>query len=320
MLFEVRRTLLIHFLFLACSAGITCGQGSLSCEKYPTSTTPRIPTCRRVGVLPWFVAIPGSWETELRLGATGDNVSVGFISSISLTSFSTNLVLEDSEAGASEFEAISQMNLGQNRSHWTRVLGTCGTVDGAPCPESATGSMIVTADAPNAAALDAISASAVYRHLSNGSVQSETSAPVIFLDQAAVRWSAMVTETPRDQQSQSGATSTSYAVANLSPDPQAILIRVYDERGNLAGSAKTPVLGQSLTFLGWSENLVGGVYAGTLSNTLGINLPVSDCFKCVSPPVFRGTVVFEGEKGGLIAPVVFSFNGSAITTVPVKAN
>jgi phosphoglucomutase len=33
----------------------------------------------------------------------------------------------------------------------------------------------------------------------------------------------------------------------------------------------------------------------------------------------NGSLVFEGAEGGLIAPVVFRFNGPALTAVPVKA-
>jgi hypothetical protein len=231
------------------------------------------------------------------------------------------LVLEDSQWGATFFEEIDHLDLPRYGSHWTRILGACHYHAGQCPPEAATGSMIVTADAPTAAALDAVSAFGVYKYTSNGSVVSQATAPVIFLDQAAVRWSAIVTETPRDQQSQPDATITSFAVRNLSLDPQAVLIRVYDERGNLTASAKTPVLDQAV-------GLVGGIYADTISNVLGINLPPNPCrtssfpaggLPCTGPPVFWGTVVFEGEKGGLIAPVVFRFNGPALTAVPVKA-
>jgi hypothetical protein len=172
----------------------------------------------------------------------------------------------------------------------------------------------MTADGPRAAAIEAVSAYAVYRYIVNGSVVAQTTAPVIFLDQATARWSAVVTETPRDQQSQPGATITSFAVANLSPDPQAVLIQVYDEFGQLSASVTTRELEG-----GAGDADSGDVYADTLSHVLGINLLVSACYNCTSAPVFRGTVVFEGEKGGLIAPVVFRFNGPAMTTVPVRA-
>lgn len=307
----------LRLILLAGLAGTLLGQGTSLCGKYSTILTATGPTCQRVGILPWLVAIPGQWETELRLGVGGDTVRFSFFSSLSLTSNHMNLAVEDNEFGSTFFEGLSALELGGYKSHWTRILGQCG-YDNGPCtPLSVAGSMIVSADGPNGAALDEISASAVYKYTSNGTVVSETAAPVIFRDQATVRWSAIVTETPLDQQSQPGATITSVAVANLSPDPQAVLIQIYDEQGNLAGSAKTPVLDQALG--GSNEIFVGGIYADTLSNILAFDLPVSGCNNCASAPVFRGTVVLAGEKGGPIAPVVFRFNGAALTTVPVRA-
>jgi hypothetical protein len=256
------------------------------------------------------VGIPGAWETELRLGVAGDTVRFSFIASLPTFAdfYDVSLRLEDSEFGATFFESISQMDLPKYGSHWSRILGACH-YDGGRCPaEAATGSLIVTAHAASAAALDAVTAFGVYRNTAGGSVVSQATAPVIFLDQASVRWSAIITETPRNQQSQLDATITSFAVRNLSRDPQAVLVRVYDERGNLAASARTPVLDQE-----------GGIYADTLSNVLGVNLPVSSCTGCANRPVFRGTVVFEGEKGGQITPVVFRFTGLAVTTVPLKS-
>jgi len=229
------------------------------------------------------------------------------------------MVVEDAQWGLTSFESLDSLDLPKYGSHWTRILGACDAAAGQ-CPlRGATGSMFVNADARNAAALEAVSAFGVYRYTSNGWVVSQAVAPVIFLDQGAVRWSSIVTETPRGQQIQPGATITSFAVANLSPDPQAVLIRVYDERGNVYASAKTSVL--RLVFDS------GDVHAGTLSEVLGIDLPPSLCptlvkgpgLPCAGPPVFRGTVVFEGEKGGQIAPVVFRFNGSEVTTVPVRS-
>lgn len=292
-------------------------QGTLDCGKYPAASTQQGPTCRRIGILPWFLGIPGAWETEVRLGAAGDTVRFSLISSLSLV-YPVNLVLEDSSFGSTLFESFDGLLLSGYGSHWTRILAACYPSAGQCPPESATGSMIVTADAPSGAALDAISAFGTYRYTSNGSVVSQATAPVVFLDQAAVRWSAIVTETPRNQQSQTGATVTSFAVANLSRDPQAVLVRIYGERGDLLASAKTPVLDQARGFSGQAETLVGGVYADTLSNVLGLDLPSSQCHACSGPPVFRGTVVFEGG-GGPIAPVVFRFNGPAVTAVPVRA-
>ena len=289
-------------------------QGTPNCGKYPSATTSDGPTCERVGILPWLVGIPGAWETELRLGVAGDTVRFSFISSLPAFPdfYDVNLVLEDSQWGATFFEEIDHLDLPRQGSHWTRILGACHNHAGQCPAEAATGSLIVTAHAATATALDAVSAFGVYKSISNGSMVSQATAPVIFLDQASVRWSAIITETPRDQQNQPDATITSFAIRNLSRDPQAVLVRVYDERGNLTASAKTPVLDQAL-------GLVGGIYADTLANVLGVNLPVSGCVPCASAAVFRGTVVFEGEKGGQIAPVVLRFTGPALTAVPVKA-
>jgi len=286
-------------------------QGTPDCGKFPTVSTNLGPLCHRVGILPWFVGIPGVWETELRLGVGLDAIRFAYGLP---PSYDTNLIAEDSESGSKVFEGISELDLRKTHaSYLSRILafGDYDPTTGKFKPRNATGSLGMSADGPRAAALDAVSAFAVYRNIQNGSVVSQTAAPIIFLDQATARWAAIVTETPRDQQSQSGATITSFAVVNLSPDPQAILIRVYDELGELSGSAKTPEL------LGGLPS--GDVHADTLSNILGINLPVTDCSGCTSAPVFRGTVVFEGEKGGLIAPVVFRFNGSALSAVPVRA-
>jgi hypothetical protein len=299
-------------------------QATLDCCKYPTAYTQQGPQCHRDGILPWLVGIPGAWETELRLGAAGNTVSFSFSSSLPLTSTSwgTNMVLEDSQWGSTFFESLTGLDLPKYGSHWTRILGACDNAAGQ-CPvRDATGSMFINAGATDAAALDAISAFGIYKYTSNGGVVSQTTAPVIFLDQAAVRWTAIVLDTPGAQQSQPGATITSFAVANLAPDPQAVLIRVYAERGQLVASGKTPIL---RSVFDW-----GDVHAGMLSNVLETNLPPSSCptlaqglpavgLQCAESPVFRGTVVFEGENGGKIAPVVFRFNGSAMTTVPVKA-
>jgi len=304
---------MIRFLWLVLlESGLTIlnAQATLDCGKYPTNTTSRGTFCYRNGILPWFVGIPGQWETELRLGVGGDTVRFAYGLP---SSYDSNLMLEDSEGGSRFFEAIVELALYGRRSYWARVLGfgDYDFVTGKYKPRDAAGSLDVSAEATTAAALDAVTALAVYKYAPNGSLVAQTTAPVVFLDQAAVRWSALITETPRDQQSQSGATVTSFAVAKLSPEPQAILIQVYDESGHLSASARTPELQGGIGS--------GDVYADTLAHILGTSLPVSPCPLCAGPPVFRGTVVFEGEKGGLIAPVVFRFTGSAITSVPVKA-
>jgi hypothetical protein len=302
---------LLLFVFVGSGLAVMKAQGTPDCGKFPTVSTNLGPLCHRVGILPWFVGIPGVWETELRLGVGLDAIRFAYGLP---SSYDTNLIAEDSEAGSRVFEAIGELDLRKTHaSYLSRILGfgDYDSTTGKFNPRNATGSLGMSAEAQRAAALEAVSAFAVYRYIQNGAVVSQATAPIIFLDQATARWSAIVTETPRDQQSQPGATVTSFAVVNLSPDPQAVLIRVYDEFGDLSASAKTPELQGGLPS--------GDVHADTLSNILGINLPTSQCLGCTSAPVFRGTVVFEGEKGGQIAPVMFRFNGLALSAVPVRA-
>jgi hypothetical protein len=256
----------IAFNALGLLAGTMCGQGMPGCGRYPTVSKTHGPVCERVGILPWFVAIPGQWETDLSLGTSGDQVRFSYFSSLSLTSLDVNLVVEDSDLGSTFYEATSELDLSAHGPHWTRVLGVCIYAAGQCPPRSATGSFIVTADASSATALDAVSASAVYKYTSSGSLVSRTTAPVIFMDQAAIRWNAIITETPRDQQSQPGATITSFAVANLSTQPQAVLIRICDERGQILASTKTPILDKALS---GTEVLVGGCLRGHTFEYLG---------------------------------------------------
>jgi len=303
----VRRTLNVGlaFGFLACLAGNVLAQGSLDCGKYSTESTNAGTTCHRVGIVPWFLGINDVWETELRLGVGLDAVRFGFGLP---SSYNTNLLMRPYQIA----EAISQLDVMAHASYLTTIVGFADLNRNTFGWDfrNGVGSLTLSADAQRAVALDSISASVVYKYMSKGSVVSETTAPIIFLDQASVRWSAIITETPRDQQSQPDSTITSFAVANLSPDPQAVVIQVYDEAGHLSASGKT-------TELGGSDS--GDVYANTLANTLGINLPAIVHGLPATAPVFRGTIVFEGEKNGLIAPVVFRFNGSAVTSVPVRA-
>jgi hypothetical protein len=174
----------------------------------------------------------------------------------------------------------------------------------------------VTIDGPNAAALDGAYVRATHKLLrSDGSVAGIADAPVIFRDQASNRWRAPVTETPLSQQGQPGATVMSFAVANLSVTPQAVIVKVFDALGNLAGSARTPALAGAYQpgppYDG--EGSVGGVHAVTLSGLLGIELGASP-----GGTVFRGTVTFEGETGGKIAPLVVQMNWPSITSVPTR--
>ena len=88
-----------------------------------------------------------------------------------------------------------------------------------------------------------------------------------------------------------------FAVANLSPLAQAVAVEVFTESGQIIAFHENTSPGPtgSLGDMGSVE----GVHASYLAELSGINLAG------VGGADFHGTLVFRGDKGGLIAPVVF---------------
>ena len=282
-----------------------------ACGKYPTVDG----YCRRIGILPWYAGIPGQWETDLQFSPGSNAIQFGYITSLAFAydGIGHNLLLEDYRG---RFDAGSVYHL-TGGIYSARILAgvDCyGQLSGCQTVAS-TGSLGVTIDGSNAAALEGAQIRETYKLLArDGSVAGQTDAPVIFRDQASARWSADLIETPLSQQTQAGATVTALAVTNLSLSPQAVVVKVFDQSGKLVASAKTPVLNGAPSLGSSFDDVasVGGLYAGALSNLLGIDLAPSS-----GNADFQGTVSFEGEAGGKIAPQVMRGSWPPITSVPV---
>jgi hypothetical protein len=282
-----------------------------ACGKYPTVDG----HCRRIAILPWYAGILGQWETDLALDSSVNTVRFGYILSAAFTydGIGHNMLLEASDhVGGFIAEGVD----GIQGAYSARILG------GEDCLQSncqsvpSTGSLVVTIDGPNAAALDSSSVRATHKLLSaDGTVLGQADAPAVFSDQASSKWNASVTETPLSKQAQPGATVVSFAVANLAAAAQAVTVKVFDASGKLVGSATTPVLSGAASLGSPFEavNAVGGVYANTLSGLLGAELVPS-----AGDTVFHGTVTFEGAGGGKIAPLVVQMNWPALTSIPVQ--
>ena len=282
-----------------------------ACGKYPTVDT----YCRRIGILPWYGGIPGQWETDLQFNPGSNAIQFGYITSQALAydGIGHNLLLEDYRG---RFNAGSVYNLA-GETYSARILAgvDCyGQLFGCQTVASV-GSLGVTIDGSNAAALEGAQIRETYKLLArDGSVAGQTDTPVIFRDQASARWRADLIETPLSQQTHAGATVTAFAVTNLCRSPQAVVVKVFDQSGNLVAAAKTPVLNgaPSLGALFDDVASVGGVYSAVLSNLLGIDLGPNP-----GSADFHGTVTFEGEAGGKIAPQVMRGSWPPITSVPV---
>ena len=283
-----------------------------ACGKYATLDG----HCRRIGILPWYAAIVGQWETDLDLNSSVSTVRFGYILSAAFTydGIGHNLVLEASDrVGSFSAESVD----GIEGTYSARILAgeDCNGQFGCQSVPSL-GSLVITIDGPGASALDSAYVRATHKLLgSDGSVLGQADAPVVFRDQASSKWSAAVTDTPLSKQAQPGATVLSFAVANLGAGAQAVNVKVFDASGKLVGSATTPVLNGAASLGSPFEDAdaVGGVYAVTLSDLLGTDLVPS-----AGDTVFHGTVTFEGAAGGKIAPLVVQMNWPSITSVPAK--
>ena len=167
--------------------------------------------------------------------------------------------------GSVTAESVDHLNLKSGDSYSAAIVAG-QDCQSSQCQTAASfGSLVLTIDGLNATALDGAQIRETFRLLgTNGSVAGETDVPVVFRDQASNRWSADLMETPLSQQARSGATVTTFAVANLSLAPQAVIVKVFDTSGILIASTKTPILNGAFS-LGTpfdSAALVGGVYAG----------------------------------------------------------
>jgi hypothetical protein len=159
--------------------------------------------------------------------------------------------------------------------------------------------------------LENASATAIYRHFaSDSSLDVQMTAPLIFLDQASREWRASIMESPQTPSTTASASRTMFAVANLSPLDQAVVIEVINESGQTVVLAKTPVLAGATGYMDGMGS-VGGVYSNYLGKLLGIDLAA------FGGADFHGTLVLRGDKGGLIAPIVIQANGSLLMSSPL---
>jgi hypothetical protein len=207
-----------------------------------------------------------------------------------------NLLMTDDERGVFIADEVDGIRLGDRHSYRSTIMGIVG------CQTAATSdrSLLLIFEGPNAAALDNASADAVGRHFaSDGTLDSQVAAPAVFLDQASNEWSASITESPDTPLS--GGSKTMFAVTNLSSFDQAVRVELFNKSGELIASASTPVLA------GGNVSDIGAVHANFLASLPGIN----------PPPAVQGRLVFKGDRGGPIAPLVFQANGSLMISPPV---
>jgi hypothetical protein len=100
----------------------------------------------------------------------------------------------------------------------------------------------------------------------------------------------------------------SFAVANLSAQPQSVTVTLYDRSGKLIAQKSTPVL---------TAGIPGGVYGNDFGSFFGLT---SSALTSLTGTI-DGTVQFTSSAGLPIAPLVVHLAGNSVSTfqvVPLK--
>jgi hypothetical protein len=331
-----KRIVWLAVLGMGCCLSETIWAQSSPCGNYYQSDAPN--QCARLGVFPWMVVQSGAWSVEMRAGTKSTAAVAVDIAGINGPIPPPEYSIYGRDDYPPYFAWLGEPNNGPvalaypwTYSTWNfdgqwaslRAPERIRIVSNASCTSSTTTLLASCTKLPDALAgqlsiyfrtttgnpsdLDKVSAKIIQTlYATDGSVVTQYSIPVIFVDQATSKWSAPIVETPLSQQRDNpAATRTAFAVGDAvlfggSGPPggpsQRIRISIYDEDGFIVASKMDPP------------------QAAMLSEFLGFDLPTS-----AGSTEFRGTIVFEGMSGYKIAPTVLRANWPAIASVPVKA-
>ena len=279
-------------------------------------------SCTRTGSFPWY-AVGDGWEVEIPTSMgpspTGGGVEIG----IDIGARAPGSVKFDqlfggwsgiqilfsgiTYAGSDGVSRIIQIT-GASACDITLGTITCHQIDGL-----AIGSLAVQIFAPDVPTLEAASATLVFI---NKALGWQVEVPLVYDDEASDQYVASFSETLLTQKDGNMAShNSSFAVLNLSDQPQAVEVSVYDGNGKRIVSAPTPVLVGGLQHPVYPIIFPNGVYAEVLATFFGDSMFPAGVFG----KELTGTLRFKGLAGGKIAPLVLRAIGSSITSFSVKA-
>ena len=173
-------------------------------------------------------------------------------------------------------------------------------------PDLAYGPLWVQLDAPDVQTLEAANLQLIFLFAdSTGKYNTQLAVPPIFNDQATSTWIASFSETPTDKKASSpNSNDCSFAVANLSAQPQSVTVSLYNQSGALIAQKTTPIL---------TAGVPGGVYGTDFGTFFGLTSSA-----LTSPTgTIDGTVQFASSAGLPIAPLVIRLAGNSISTFEV---
>ncbi|MDP8990644.1 MAG: hypothetical protein M3N41_11270 [Acidobacteriota bacterium] len=265
--------------------------------------------CERYAAFPWFAAGQG-WSTQVSMFTapeSGQGRGVQF------------------QIGLGPGASVKAVygGLAGNYGNFTFVqppvlAGSSARLDilsaGFAAPGLAYGPLWVQLGAPDVQTLEAANLQLIFLFAdSTGKYNTQLAVPPIFNDQATSAWIASFSETPIDRKAASAnSNDCSFAVANLSAQPQSVTVSLYDQSGKLITQQPTPVLAAGVQT--GAQVIPGGVYGTDFGTFFGLTSSA-----LTSPTgTIDGTVQFTSSAGLPIAPLVIRLAGNSISTFQVS--
>lgn len=273
--------------------------GSYTLASLPDGTF----ACERYATFPWFAAGQG-WSTQVSMltaPVPGQQRGVQF--QIGLGPGASVKAIYGGLAGTyGNFTFVQPPVLAGSSARLDILSAAFAATD------LAYGPLWVQLDAPDVQTLEAANLQLIFLFAdSTGKYNTQLAVPPIFNDQATSAWIASFSETPIDRKAASpNSNDCSFAVANLSPQPQSVTVSLYDQSGNLIARKTTPVL---------TAGIPGGVYGNDFGTFFGLTSSA-----LTSPTgTVDGTVQFTSSAGLPIAPLVVRLAGNSVSTFQVTS-
>lgn len=279
-------------------------------------------SCARTGNFPWY-AVGDGWEVEVPTSMGPSPTGGGVQFDLTVGAKAPGSVKYDQLFGG--FSGIQSLFSGlvysgsDGVSRIIQITGasacdiTTGTIFCHQIDGLVMGSLGVKVWALDAPTLEAASATLVFI---NKTLGWQVEVPLMYDDKASNQYVSSFSETlPSKKDGNTASHNSSFAVLNLSDQPQAVEVSVYDPDGKQIVSAPTPVLEGGLQHPMYPIVFPKGVYAEVLSTFFGESMFPTGVFG----KEITGTLRFKGLAGGKIVPLVLRAIGSSITSFSVKA-
>lgn len=257
--------------------------------------------CERYAAFPWFAAGQG-WSTQVAMFTApvpGQQRGVQFQIGLG-TGASVKAVYGGLAGNYGNFTFVQPPVLAGNSARLDILSAAFDPT------VLAYGPLWVQFDAPDVQTLEAANLQLIFLFAdSTGKYNTQLAVPPVFNDQATSTWITSFSETPVDRKATvANSNDCSFAVANLSAQPQSVTVSLYDQSGNLIAQKTTPVL---------AAGLPGGVYGIDFGTFFGLTSSA-----LTSPTgTIDGTVQFTSSAGLPIAPLVVRLVGNSISTFQV---